>query len=96
MPPSGADWLEQVEDSEAVLVHNDGLTVDDAGFDGKARDGVHDQHIPIGKVIAVPRNELDLITVLPRQDAEAVVLDLVNWAPPQQVCAVEFDYVEGA
>ena len=53
---------EQIEDSETVLVHNDGLAVDDAGFNGKACDGVHDQRISTGKVIAVPRNELDLIT----------------------------------
>ena len=66
------------QSSETGLVHNDGLAVDDAGFDGKARDGVHDQRISTGKVIAVPRNELDLITVLPRQDAEAVVLDLMK------------------
>jgi hypothetical protein len=39
---------EQIEDSETV--------------NGKTCDGVHDQSISPGKIMAVPRNELDLIT----------------------------------
>jgi hypothetical protein len=69
---------EQVEDRETVLVHDDSLAVDDAGLDGQACHGVHDQRIAVGEIIAVTRDEADSVTVLPRQDAEAVVLDYVN------------------
>jgi hypothetical protein len=69
---------EPVEDGEPVLVYDDRLAIDDTGLDGKPRDGVKNQRLAIGEVIAAVRNELDLITVLPRQDAKAVVLDFVN------------------
>ena len=59
------------------MVHDDSLAVDDAG-DGQACHGVHDHRIAVGEIIAVTRDEADSVTVLPRQDAEAVVLDLMK------------------
>jgi hypothetical protein len=74
----------QVEDRETALLHDDGLAVDDAGLDGQACDGVHDQLIAVGEIIAVTGDEAYAVTVLPRQDTEAVVLNFVNPAkvPP--------------
>ena len=57
---------QQIEDRETALVHDNGLAVYDAGIDGQACDGIHDQAVAISEVIAVPGYEFDLNAVLPR------------------------------
>ena len=84
---------EPVEDGEPVLVYDDRLAIDDTGLDGKPRDGVKNQRLAIGEVIAAARNELDLITVLPGQDAEAVVLDFMK---PVEAARRQFGFTRQA
>jgi hypothetical protein len=42
-----------------------------------ARNGRHDERKALGKIVAVAGAEPHSLVVAPRQDAEAVVLDLV-------------------
>jgi hypothetical protein len=68
---------EQVESGEAVLVHDDGFAVDDARSDRQAGDGVYNQRVTIGEVAPIARDEFNSVTVFPREDTKAVVLDLM-------------------
>jgi hypothetical protein len=73
--PPVADALEA---RHAIVAAGDSLAVDDAGARAQARDGIHDQREAVRQVIAGATVEFHALTVLARDDAEAVVLDLVN------------------
>jgi hypothetical protein len=68
----------QIEDSQSALIDHYCLAIDNAGLNGQAHHGVHDQREPISKVIAVSSDKLNPITVFPRKDAKPVMLDLVK------------------
>jgi hypothetical protein len=75
-----APGAEQFEDREAALVDHDDLAIDEAGLDRQACDGIDDAREAVGEVVAIAREQTHALAIAPRQDAEAVVLDLMN--PP--------------
>src|SRR5262249_1994777 len=73
---------QQIEYREAITVHDDRLSIDEAGADGQGRNRLGNQRKTIGEVVAVAREQPHASFVAARQNTEAVVLDLVNPVGP--------------
>ena len=69
---------EQIKGREAVGIDDNRLAVDKAGLHRQAFDGFDDAGKTISEVVAVAGIEPHVVAVTARQDAEAVVLDLVD------------------
>ena len=69
---------DEVEHRKPAGIADDGLPVDDAGMDGQSLDRGGDEWETVGEVVAVPAEQADAAPAPVREDAEAVVLDLVN------------------
>ena len=67
-----------VEVRHAVLVAAHGLAVDDAGARAQAGERLDDQREAVGQVVAGAAVQPHALAILARDDAEAVVLDLVH------------------
>ena len=67
-----------VEARHAVAVAGDRLTIDDAGLRAYPCQSFHDQREAVREVIAGAAVEPHAVAVLAGDDAEAVVLDLVQ------------------
>ena len=74
--------MESVEYREAAFVDDDGLAVDDARSHRQARDRVGDLREARREIVTIAGEQPHAFGVPPRNDAEAVVLDLVNPARP--------------
>ena len=74
---------QEVEHREAALVDHDDLSVDEARPHRQVRNRFDDLRKAVGEVVAVPREQPDAAAVPPSQDAEPVVLDLVQ---PARAC----------
>jgi len=75
---------QQVEDGEAVRVADDRLAIDQAGSHRQLGDGCRGEREAIGEVIAPAGVEGNAGGVALGENAEAVVLDLVNPARPRR------------
>ena len=73
---------ESVEYREAAFVDHDGLTVHDARSHRQARDRVDDLREACREIVAIAGEQAHAFGVAARNDAETVVLDLVNPACP--------------
>jgi hypothetical protein len=62
----------------AIVVADDGLAVDNAGFDGQRLDRRCGERKAFCEVVTVAGDQADAAATPVRQDPEAVVLDLVN------------------
>ena len=87
-----APGAQQIEGGEAALVDHDGLAIDEAGAHGQALYRRDDAGKAPGEIGAVAGIEPHPIANAPRQDAEAVVLNLNGsspgpWAAPWPVWA---------
>jgi hypothetical protein len=69
---------ELLKDRESGFVGDDGLAVNHAGTYRQASNSGHDQWEALGEILAVAGEEPRARGVAPRQDAEAIVLDLVQ------------------
>src|SRR5262249_1337290 len=67
-----------VKTPHAVAVAGDGLTVDDAGARAQPSQGVNNQREAVCEVVAWAAVEPHAIAILASDDAEAVMLDLVQ------------------
>ncbi len=73
-----APRAQQLEGGEAPLVDHDRLTVDEAGSRRQALHRLDDAREAVGEVGAMAGVQPHVVANAPRQDAKAVVLDLVN------------------
>jgi hypothetical protein len=73
-----APGAEQLKDSESGLVADNGLAVDQAGTHRQRRDRRHDRGKALAEIVAVAGDQTHAGGVASRQDAEAVMLDLVQ------------------
>ena len=71
---------DQVEHGKPTVVANDRFTVDDAGLDGQLLDSGRNEWKAVGEIMAVASYQPNAAAPPMRQDAKAVVLDLVNLA----------------
>jgi len=78
-----------VEARHAVAVAGDRLTIDDAGLRAYPCQSFHDQREAVCEVIAGAAVEPHAVAVLAGDDAEAVVLDLVQPTNHHQRVALE-------
>ena len=69
---------DQVEDGKPVFVAHDRLAIDQAGARRQSRDSRGNERKSAGEIVAVASNEPHASGIAPRQESEAVVLDLVN------------------
>ena len=74
--------MEGVEYREAAFVDDDSLTVHNARSHRQARDRVGDLREARREIVTIASEQPHTFGVPPRNDAEAVVLDLVNPACP--------------
>jgi hypothetical protein len=75
MSPFMAD---EIERGNAIAVASDSFAIDDAGAGAQAGQRLDDQREATGEVVARTAVESHLRAVLAGNDAEAVVLDLVQ------------------
>src|SRR5262249_53103270 len=68
----------EIERGNAVVIAGDSFAVDDAGARAQAGQCLDDQREAMGEVIARTAIEPHLCAVLAGNDAEAIVLDLVQ------------------
>ena len=64
------------------MIRYDGLAVDDAAIGGQAHNGIHDPWVALGEIVSITRKQPYSVVVLPRQNPEPVVLDLVQPIQP--------------
>src|SRR5262245_18383202 len=69
---------DEIERGNAVVIAGDSFAVDDAGARAQACQRLDDQREAAGEVVAGPAVEPHPLTILAGNDAEAVVLDLVE------------------
>src|SRR5215831_4503346 len=69
---------DEIERGHAVVIAGDSFAVDDAGARAQAGERINDQREATGEVIARTAVEPHPWAVLPGNDAEAIVLDLVQ------------------
>ncbi|HYP58055.1 MAG TPA: hypothetical protein VEQ35_07190 [Beijerinckia sp.] len=69
---------DEIERSHAVVIAGDSLFIDDAGARAQPGERINDQRETAGEVIARTTIEPHPLTVLAGNDAEAVMLDLVQ------------------
>src|SRR5262245_52505639 len=67
-----------IEGSDAVVITGNGLAVDDAGARAEARQGLDDEREAIGEIVARTAIKPHLRALLPGNDAEAIVFDLMQ------------------
>ena len=72
---------EPVKRRHAVMATSNGLAINDAGARPQAGQGLNDQWEAPGEIIAGPAVEPHMVAVLPGDDPEAIVLDLVEPQP---------------
>ena len=77
-PRVGAVAADEIERREPAVVADDGLAIDDAGSNGQRFDRFSGEREAVGEIAAVPRHEPDAPALAVRQDAETVMLDLMN------------------
>jgi hypothetical protein len=73
-----ASVADAIEARHAVVAATHRLAVDDAGARAQADEGLDDQREAVGQVVAGTAVEAKASAILARDDAEAVVLDLVQ------------------
>ena len=78
MPLVSALVPDEIERGNAVLIAGDSFAVDDAGARAQACQSLHDQREATGEVVARTAIEPHPLAVLAGNDAEAIVLDLVQ------------------
>src|SRR6516225_10099701 len=88
--PVSALVTDEIERGDAVVIARDRFAVDDAGARAQVRQRLDDQREAMGEVIARTAVEPHLRAVLAGDDAEAVVLDLVQPLAARRQC-VGFD-----
>jgi hypothetical protein len=76
-------FAEEVEHCETIPIADDGLTVDQAGLHRQQGHRGDDLRKTAREVVTPAREQPHAAVNAPRQDAEAVVLDLVNPAAPR-------------
>jgi hypothetical protein len=73
-----APVTDAVEGCHAVVIAGDRFAVDDAGPRAQPRQGLDNERETVGQIIAGAAVEPHAVAILARNDAEAVVLDLVH------------------
>jgi hypothetical protein len=73
-----SDGSDHFKDGKAVLVADDSFAVDQAGSQRQRSDRHFDIRKSAGQVIAFPRDQTNASSIPARQDAEAIMLDLMN------------------
>jgi len=74
---------DEIERGDAVVIASDSFTVDDAGARAQAPQRFDDEREAVGEIIAWTTIEPHLCALLARNDAEAVVLDLMRQSLPE-------------
>ena len=69
---------DELENSQALAVADDGLSIDRTRAHRQRRDGCRNQRKAVGKVVTVPANQSNLGAITASQYSKAVVLDLMN------------------
>jgi hypothetical protein len=78
---AGSVLADEIEDSEAVLVADDGFAIDQAGPRGQSRNRHGNEGKAAGEVVSFARDQAHASSVPARYEPEAVMLDFVN--PPR-------------
>ena len=68
----------QIEHCQAIVVADDSFSVDHTRSNGQSLDRLSGHGKPITEVMAIAGHQSDTAASAMRQDAEAIVLDLVN------------------
>jgi len=74
---------DEIERGDAVVIASDSFAVDDAGARAQAPQRFDDEREAVGEIIAWTTIEPHLCALLARNDAEAVVLDLMRQSLPE-------------
>jgi hypothetical protein len=69
---------DELENSQALAVADDGLSIDRTRAHRQRRDGCRNQRKAVGKVVTVPADQSNLGAITASQDSKAVVLNLMN------------------
>ena len=87
-----ASVANEIERGNAVVIAGDSLTIDDAGARAQACQRLSDQREAMGEVVARAAIEPHLRASLAGNDAEAIVLDLVQpLAAGRQFCGLGWE-----
>jgi len=74
---------DEIERGNTVVIAGDSFAVDDAGARAQAPQRFDDEREAVGEIIAWTTIEPHLCALLARNDAEAVVLDLMRQSLPE-------------
>ena len=69
---------DEVEHRKSAIVAGDGLAIDDAGSNRQRHDSFNGEREAVGEIMAVTGDRPNAAAAPMRQDAEAVVFDLMN------------------
>ena len=76
--PIAAVAADRIEHRQAIVVADDGFPVDHTRSDGQSLNRLSGNGKPITEVMAIAGHQSDAAVSAMRQEAEAIVLDLVN------------------